>query len=98
MFRARRSPGEPWQHLTPNRTYNVIEGTEIEALNAGGGGYGSPTRRPAESVQDDVRNGLVSVTPAYEHHGVVLTAPTLQLDEPATHDRRAQLERRAGVS
>jgi N-methylhydantoinase B len=58
--------------------------------STGGGGWGPPTRRPAERVAEDVRNGFVSRGQAEAVYGVVLT-DELVVDEPQTLTRRAQL-------
>lgn len=88
-FRARRGSDAPWERLTPNRTYSFSIGDEIEALNAGGGGYGAPTKRAPHQVRDDVRNGFVSAERATERYGVVLAA-SLDVDAAATRERRAR--------
>jgi N-methylhydantoinase B len=87
-FQALRYPGSTWERLIPNRTYSFTKGDEIEALNAGGGGYGVPTRRPVE--RDDLRNAFISAGRAQERYGVVLTA-SLDVDEVATRARRAEM-------
>ncbi len=48
----------------------VKEGDEICILAPGGGGYGSPFRRPTEQVLEDVREGLVSIESARREYGV----------------------------
>jgi N-methylhydantoinase B len=89
LFRARRGADAPWERLIPNRTYTFPAGSEVEALNAGGGGYGDPRVRPAQKVVDDVRKGFVSVERAAERYGVVLT-PGLELDHAATASQRSE--------
>jgi N-methylhydantoinase B len=57
----------------------------------GGGGLGDPHRRPASSVQHDVRMGLVSRASAAKHYGVALDALGA-IDEEQTHQlRRTQV-------
>ncbi|MCW3007333.1 MAG: methylhydantoinase [Solirubrobacterales bacterium] len=58
--------------------------------SAGGGGWGPAVQRPAERVAVDVRNQFVSREKASETYGVVLT-DDLQVDEPATRERRSQM-------
>jgi N-methylhydantoinase B len=62
--------------------------------SGGGGGFGSPLERPAESVQHDVGEGYVSIGAARDYYGVVLDPQTFAIDEAATRQQRAQL---AGV-
>jgi N-methylhydantoinase B len=63
----------------------------VAALKAGdafrirsGGGYGSPLKREAELVQEDVRQGYVSIQAAAELYGVVIDPATLAIDRAAT--------------
>jgi N-methylhydantoinase B len=62
----------------------VPEGTVYRQLAGGGGGYGSPQRRPAELVAQEVQNGIISVKAARELYGVILDEKTLTLDAAAT--------------
>jgi N-methylhydantoinase B len=57
----------------------------------GGGGFGSPLERPAEIVQEDVRQGYVSVQAARDLYGVVVDPETLELDRTATDLLRARM-------
>jgi N-methylhydantoinase B len=59
--------------------------------SGGGGGFGSPLERPVERVQDDVRQGYVSVDAARDYYGVVLDTKTFEIDEKATHEKRRKL-------
>ncbi|MBI5441380.1 MAG: hydantoinase B/oxoprolinase family protein [Deltaproteobacteria bacterium] len=54
----------------------------------GGGGYGDPWERPWDLVEDDVRNGYVSVGGARRDYGVVVDPRTLRVDAPATEALR----------
>jgi N-methylhydantoinase B len=86
LFSARREGGD-WERLIPNRTYVLRKGDEVEALNAGGGGFGPPVHRHVAKVVDDVRQGFVTLERARERYGVELTQ-RLELDEDATRSRR----------
>ena len=55
----------------------------------GGGGYGDPHARNAETVADDVRNGLVTAEAARADYGVAVGADGA-LDETATAALRAK--------
>ena len=54
-------------------------GDSILKLSGGGAGVGDPRERPAELVQEDVRNGIVSVETARRVYGVVLDPATLEI-------------------
>ncbi|MEU7915489.1 hydantoinase B/oxoprolinase family protein [Microbispora bryophytorum] len=54
--------------------FPVRAGQVIRIRTTGGGGWGSPYGRPAESVAADVRDGKVSIEGALEDYGVVLSA------------------------
>jgi N-methylhydantoinase B len=69
----------------------VKSGDAYVLRSGGGGGFGSPLERPAESVQHDVRQGYVSVEAARDYYGVVLDPDTLAVDGAATALLRAQL-------
>ena len=68
--------------------YNLDVGDVYELKISGGGGYGDPKRRPLEKVQDDVRNGLVSVQAARDLYGVVIDPETFEVDSAATSELR----------
>jgi N-methylhydantoinase B len=59
--------------------------------SGGGGGFGSPLQRPAENVQQDVRQGYVTRDAAHDYYGVVLTPATLDIDTVATEELRRRL-------
>ncbi len=63
------------RHLVKDDVARLITGT--------GGGYGNPFERPADKVQDDVKNGYVTLHQAEEHYGVVLNADTLEVEKLA---------------
>ena len=70
-------------------------GDKINFDYGGGGGWGDPLQRPAARVLDDVLDEYVSVEGARRDYGVVLTGSleelTLEVDEAATEDRRAEM-------
>jgi N-methylhydantoinase B len=55
----------------------------------GGGGYGDPLERTIEEVEDDVRQGYVTIKAAAELYGVVVDPVTLVADRAATERLRA---------
>ena len=69
-----------------------IEADDAFIVNSGGGGgFGSPLERPAETVRDDVRQGYVSAAAARALYGVVVDPDTLELDARATARLRAAM-------
>lgn len=87
------TPGGEWHRLVPNHTFRFPREAEIEALNAGGGGYGPPYLRPVDKVVQDVRDGFVSRVRAAERFGVLLVSETLDVDYDATAARRTTMAR-----
>lgn len=78
-------PGNPYG-LTQLKPGDVVL---MEA--AGGGGYGDPLERDPELVEQDVREGYVSIERAKEDYGVVLDLETLKVDQEATSELRKRL-------
>ncbi|MBS1797715.1 MAG: hydantoinase B/oxoprolinase family protein [Acidobacteria bacterium] len=74
----------------------VKKGDVLVYRTAGGGGWKDPFDRPAEKVQKDVRNGLVSIEKAESDYGVILNPETLAIDEPGTEKLRAALREKRG--
>lgn len=60
--------------------------------SGGGGGFGSPLKRPPEKVLDDVRSGYVSADSARRYYGVVIDERSMLIDADATALLRAELE------
>jgi N-methylhydantoinase B len=76
--------GSTYTTTTKDMVHGVRSGTLYEQDAGGGGGYGPPFERPAETVRREVRDGLVSVAAARERYGVIVDPDTLELDEAAT--------------
>lgn len=80
-----------WKEDYPNAkllTARIREGDAFAVRSGGGGGFGDPRRRPAETVADDVRQGYVSVESAERDYGVVCDAAGI-LDAAATEKARS---------
>jgi N-methylhydantoinase B len=76
-----------WKTDFPNAKVLVAAlkaGDAFRIRSGGGGGYGSPLEREAELVQEDVRQGYVSIAAAAELYGVVIEPATLAIDRAAT--------------
>jgi N-methylhydantoinase B len=84
-----RANGE-WKEDYPNAkllTARIKQGDAFAIRSGGGGGFGDPHLRPAETVANDVRQGYVSIESAERDYGVICdTAGTL--DVAATEKAR----------
>ena len=79
-----------WNEDYPNAkllTARIRKGDAFAVRSGGGGGFGNPRKRPAETVADDVRQGYVSVDSARDDYGVVCDARG-NLDAAATEKLR----------
>ena len=56
--------------VDPKGRYFLHKGDVLTTMEAGGGGFGDTSRRPAEKVAADVRAGLVSPAKALADYGV----------------------------
>ena len=81
--------GAERESLPPMFTRNLSAGDVLRLEMSGGGGYGPPFERDAESVAGDVRNGYVSFEAAATDYGVVVDPQTWDVDSAATARRRA---------
>ncbi|MFN3533981.1 MAG: hydantoinase B/oxoprolinase family protein, partial [Desulfatiglandales bacterium] len=79
-------PGNPYG-LTQLKPGDVVV---MEA--AGGGGYGDPLERDPEMVEEDVREGYVTLEKAKEDYGVVIDPVTLKVDLGMTKKLRERLK------
>jgi N-methylhydantoinase B len=81
-----------WKTDFPNGkvfTTALRPGDAFRVRSGGGGGYGTPLERPVEDVQEDVKQGYVSIAAAAELYGVVIDPQTLVVDRAATERLRA---------
>jgi N-methylhydantoinase B len=67
------------------------EGDAFILRSGGGGGFGSPLKRPPARVFEDVRSGYVSTESARRYYGVVIDARTMEVDSSATAALRAEI-------
>jgi N-methylhydantoinase B len=87
--------GRAGRFLVDGRELSAGAGAEVPAggrfvLEApGGGGLGTPLARDAEKVQDEVREGLVSIERAEIDYGVSLEPDTFLVDAKRTEALRA---------
>jgi N-methylhydantoinase B len=67
----------------------IPTGSRVFQVAGGGGGYGHPFERPADLVQADVRNELLSVELARQDYGVVIDGVSFEVDVGATETLRS---------
>ena len=68
--------------------YVLNRGDKLRCLCQGGCGVGNPLERDVLSVDEDVRNELVSVDRAASDYGVVVDPNTSKVDEESTLELR----------
>ncbi len=88
---------EPRELQSMSDGNQLKKGDLIRIITPGGGGWGAPAERPAETVLDDVLDGFVSVESAFDDYGVVLGADGLSVDLDATARRREGMAAPAGM-
>ena len=88
-----RVNGEPGPDFANAKLFwkRIETGDAFIVNSGGGGGFGSPLERPAETVRDDVRQGYVSPQAARALYGVAIDPETLELDAEATERIRAAM-------
>jgi N-methylhydantoinase B len=72
-------------------TARLKAGDLFRVRGGGGGGFGPAWQRPAEKVQEDVRQGYVTLESAKANYGVLLDPETLEIDHEESGRLRAQL-------
>jgi N-methylhydantoinase B len=88
--------GSKWKTDFPNAKVLVAylePGDAFRMRSGGGGGHGSPLDRPIAAVEEDARQGYVSVAAARDRYGVVLHPETFIADAAATERLRASMRR-----
>jgi N-methylhydantoinase B len=83
--------GGQWKTDFPNAKVLVAQlkpGDAFKIRSGGGGGHGDPLQRPVAQVQDDVRQGYVSVQAAAALYGVAIDPDTFAVDLAATEKLR----------
>jgi N-methylhydantoinase B len=86
------NPGQPDERvLRPLSDGNMVKRGDIVRIETGGGGgWGHPFDREADTVLRDVRGGFVSRASAETNYGVVLASDGRSVDAAATEKRRAK--------
>ncbi len=76
--------GDVYDTTSKDLVPGVPAGTEYVQHAGGGGGYGDPKKRSAETVRREVRNGVVSAAVARSAYGVVVDPISFEVDAAAT--------------
>jgi len=90
--------GGTWKTDFPNAKVLVASlkvGDAFMIRSGGGGGYGDPRERTFEEIEEDVRQGYVSVKAAAQLYGVVIDPATFETDREATAQLRNDASQRA---
>ncbi|HKT19974.1 MAG TPA: hydantoinase B/oxoprolinase family protein [Stellaceae bacterium] len=66
----------------------IRAGDAIMIRSGGGGGFGPPDERPLAAIEDDVKQGYVSLEAAERDYGVVFDRSTMTIDRAATEEKR----------
>lgn len=59
--------------------FHLKKGDVARLITGTGGGYGDPKRRPVDKVQEDVRNGYITLEQAERDYGVALDPRALEV-------------------
>jgi len=86
------NPGTPEARILPAMCDGTIirKGDIVRLQTGGGGGWGHPFDRLAETVREDVLGGFVTASAAESDYGVVLIGEELTVDELATASQRKE--------
>ena len=84
FIELRTPDGRISRTTTKDHIRDVPAGTLYVQQAGGGGGYGPPQERPAETVAREVRDGIVSVEAARGQYRVALDPVTIAVDGPQT--------------
>ena len=75
--------------------YILHKGDKAIDFTQGGCGVGDPLDRDITAVQEDVRDGLVSVASAEKDYGVIIEPKAFKVDEKATETLRKKMRAKA---
>lgn len=79
--------GREAQVLGKAAQYHLKKDDVARLITGSGGGYGDPLERPVEKVQEDVKNGYITLEHAEKDYGVVLNPDTMVVEKLA-HGRK----------
>jgi len=80
--------GKVYKTTSKDLVENVLKGAILFQQAGGGGGYGDPYLRAVEKVQEEVKNGILSVENAKEDYRVVIDPKTFEVDIEQTKEIR----------
>ena len=84
------APDGSREKLPSKTTREVAAGTRIVLRTAGGGGFGEPSKRRVESVENDVTQGFLSRDRAQKSYLVRIDPDTGKIDRKATEAARTK--------
>ncbi len=84
FIELRTPDGRTSRTTTKDHIRGVPDGTLYVQQAGGGGGYGPPQKRPAETVAREVRDGIVSIAAARDQYRVAVDPLTFAVDAPQT--------------
>jgi N-methylhydantoinase B len=89
-----RRGGEMQSEAVNAKLYStrLAAGDAFYLRSGGGGGFGSPLKRPPEKVLEDVRSGYVTIDSARRYYGVIIDERSMSADPTATATLRAEIE------
>jgi N-methylhydantoinase B len=82
--------GKVYRATSKDLVTDVPAGTLYVQEAGGGGGYGPPTERPAETVRREVEDGIISREVARDLYGVALDPETLEIQAEETARLRSK--------
>ncbi|UCE37047.1 MAG: hydantoinase B/oxoprolinase family protein [Thermoplasmata archaeon] len=80
--------GKIYKTTTKDLVEKVPNGAILFQQAGGGGGYGDPFKRPKEKVQEEVKNGIISIEKAKEDYGIVIDPETFEIIQKETENIR----------
>jgi len=87
-----RSPNGQTRILRTMANQPIFPGEACCTKGPGGGGWGNPLNRNVKRVQNDVKDGLVSIERARNVYGVILDPNDLEVQYGPTEKLRKEME------
>jgi N-methylhydantoinase B len=78
-FKVISSDGSETEPMHREARFPVKKNEVIRLVTGTGGGYGNPLKRPIEKIQDDVKNGYITIEHAENYFGVSLDPTSLNV-------------------
>lgn len=78
-FKVIYADGSETERMAREARFPLKKNDVVRLVTGTGGGYGNPLKRPVEKIQDDVKNGYITIEHAEKYFGVVLEPTTLKI-------------------